>query len=85
MPTALFPHPLCHYKYCGLVPEVLFYCEILVSTHGDKRHTIPAHLVLLPLLQRLGDPLQSLLVGQLRPLFAKTVLDVFGGRLLSYK
>lgn len=43
------------------------------------------YLVQLPLLQRLCDPLQSLLVRQLRPLFTQTVLNVFGGRLMSVK
>lgn len=41
------------------------------------------YLVLLSLFQRLGDPLQPLLVRKLRPLFAKTIFNVFGRRLVT--
>ena len=38
----------------------------------------PTHLILFLQLQRLPDPLQSLLVGEPGPLLAQTVFDVFG-------
>lgn len=40
-----------------------------------------SHLILLLLFQRLGDPFEPLFVRKLRPLFAKTIFYVFGGRL----
>lgn len=47
------------------------------------RPLVCSYLVQLPLLQRLADPFQPLLVRQLCPLFAQIVLDVFGGGLMS--
>lgn len=44
-------------------------------------HWFLSHLILLLLFQRLGDPFEPLFVRKLRPLFAETIFDVFGGRL----
>lgn len=43
------------------------------------------HLIQFLLLQGLADPFEPLFVRQLRPLFTKTVLDVFCGRLVETK
>lgn len=63
---------------CKKIPTVKN--DFLLSSKAAT-HSFLSHLILLLLFQRLGDPFEPLFVRKLRPLFAKTIFNVFGGRL----
>lgn len=81
----------CCWMYSRIVPYIIANKTLTLKKDGSyviveaMPQSPKSHLVQFPLLQRLGDPFESLLVRQLRPLFTKTVLNVFGGRLVSDK